>query len=302
MISYIIVIRIILIIMIKYIQAKTILSRLKDAPDPYFGITYNMNLYRGCQHQCIYCDSRSLCYNIDNLADIMIKENAGELLKKELKSKRKKATIGTGSMNDPYMPVEKKAGLTRKAMEIIAEYKFPVHILTKSDLVLRDTDIIKDISRTYAAASFTITSESDSLAARTEPGAPAPSARFKAMKQLAANGIYTGLILTPVLPFITDSTENIEEIIARAGGSGAEYILFWPGMTQREGQREYYYNKLDKLFPGIKEKYINAFANKYNCNSPNAKRLYELYEKLCSKYSISTGMIFYKEDEQLAMF
>ncbi|MEA3446132.1 MAG: radical SAM protein [Bacteroidota bacterium] len=189
--------------MIKNITAKGILSALKNGPDPWFGISYNMNLYRGCQHQCIYCDSRSECYQIENFADILIKENAIELLAKALRNKRKKGTIGTGSMNDPYMPIEEKTYLTQQALKTIRHFRFPVHILTKSDLVLRDADIIKEISRVYAAVSFTITTADDNLSRITEPGAPESSKRFTAIKELSAKGIYTGIMLMPVLPFIS---------------------------------------------------------------------------------------------------
>jgi DNA repair photolyase len=156
------------------------LSHVKQ-PDTWFGLKYNMNLYRGCQHQCIYCDSRSECYQIENFSDILYKENAIELLENELARKRVKGTIGTGSMNDPYMPVEKKLKLTRRALELIARFRFPVHIITKSDLVLRDLDLLQRINEVYTAVSFTITTADDQLAKKLEPGASPPSARFRAM-------------------------------------------------------------------------------------------------------------------------
>src|SRR5512140_885941 len=149
--------------MIKEIQAKTLLSRVKG-PDDYFGLYYNLNLYRGCQHQCIYCDSRSECYQIEDFDhDVLIKANAIELLRKELAGKRVIGTIGTGSMNDPYMPLEAEKRLTRQALEVIQEFHFPIHIITKSDLALRDLDLLEQIGQTYAAVSFTITSAEDVL-------------------------------------------------------------------------------------------------------------------------------------------
>jgi DNA repair photolyase len=168
------------------IFAKTLLATVKQ-PDPWFGLKYNMNLYRGCQHQCIYCDSRSECYQIEDFAEIQVKVNALEKLSDEIRRKRVKGTIGTGSMNDPYMPIEAERNLTRGALQIIAAAKFPVHIITKSDLVLRDLDILKEISQVYAAVSFTITSADDSLAKKLEPGAPVSSRRFAALKTLAAS-------------------------------------------------------------------------------------------------------------------
>lgn len=192
----------------KFIEAKTILSKLKQT-DSWFGITYNMNLYRGCQHGCIYSDTRSECYGIGNISTISIKRNALELLSHELSSKRKnKGTIGTGSMNDPYMPIENRLRLTRQALQLIEKEKFPIHIITKSNLVTRDIDLLQEISKTYAAVSFTITTTDDWLAGKIEPNAPTSSSRFEALKQIADKGIYTGITLIPILPFILlDSCE-----------------------------------------------------------------------------------------------
>ncbi len=290
--------------MIKKIHAKTLLSSHKEGIDDYFGIRYTMNLYRGCQFGCIYCDSRSSCYGIENFSDILIKENALVLLDKELRSKRIKGTIGTGSMNDPYMPVEKKMELTRGAMKLIKKYHFPVHIITKGDLVVRDIDLLKEINKTYAAVSFTITASDDKLAKQIEPHAPSSTKRFAAMKKLSDNGIYTGVALTPVLPFITDTNENIEEIVLKSKEAGAQYILCWPGMTIREGQREYFYGELDKRFPGLKEKYIEKYRNNYSCAVPSINEMQKKFAELCGRENISTRMKFYKErkTEQISLF
>lgn len=186
----------------RYIETKTILSKLRTA-DRWFGIAYNMNLYRGCQHGCIYCDTRSDCYGIGDIAQIAVKRNALELLPAELRARRKKrATISTGSMNDPYMPVERELRLTRRALGMIADERFPVHVITKSSLAERDADILQEISATYAAVSFIVTCADDALSVRTEPGAPASSERFRAMAALAAKGIYTGVTMMPLLPLI----------------------------------------------------------------------------------------------------
>ena len=173
--------------MIREIQAKTLLSPVKQ-PDPWFGLRYTMNLYRGCQHQCIYCDSRSECYRIEDFNQVLVKVNAIQLLEKELARKRIIGTIGTGSMNDCYMPIEKSIQLTRRAMEVIARHHFPVHILTKNPLVLRDKDILQDISRVYSAISFTITAGDDLLSNKVEPGAPPTSKRFEAIRELSSAG------------------------------------------------------------------------------------------------------------------
>ncbi|MBN1925770.1 MAG: radical SAM protein [Prolixibacteraceae bacterium] len=280
----------------RYISAKTILSKYQNAPDKWFGITYNMNLYRGCQHQCIYCDSRSECYQLGDLADIRIKENALQILERELKTKRKRATVGFGSMNDPYMPVEVNEQLVRGALKLLVRYNYPVHMLTKSDLILRDIDLLKELSIKYAAASFTITTANDELSKMIEPGAPVSSKRFAAISKLASEGIYTGVMYMPLLPFINDTWEEVEKTIVLSKEAGAKYLLFWPGLSLRKGSREYFYQKLDKLFPGIKQKYIDTFGENYICNSPNADELYRKASLLQKEIGLPQKMEFCKED------
>lgn len=289
--------------MIKEIEAKTILSHLKK-PDPWFGIKYNMNLYRGCQHGCIYCDSRSDCYRIEDFDEILVKRNAIELLEKELRRKRKKGTIGTGSMNDPYMPVEKDLNLTGSALELLAKYRFPVHVITKSDLVIRDVDILRDISRIYAAVSFTITTSDIKVSRKLEPSSPSPYKRFEALKILSLQGIYTGITLMPVLPHISDTKENILSIVHQAKDNGAQYILASFGMTMREGQREYFYQKLDQCFPGLRKIYQDEFGFDYVCPAPYAKKLEDTFKNECAKIGLDTRMNHFVEDdhEQLSFF
>jgi DNA repair photolyase len=289
--------------MIRKIQAKTVLSKVKGN-DNWFGLTYNMNLYRGCQHACIYCDSRSTCYQLGDLSDIRYKENAIEILTKELRSKKVRGTIGFGSMNDPYMPVERKMGLTRNALKVVSYYKFPVHIITKSNLVIRDIDLLKEISKIYAAISFTITTADDELAKKIEPAAPSPSERFEAIRELNKKGIYAGITLMPVLPYINDTEQHIQLLMDKAIESGAKYIIPFFGLTLREGSREYFYEQLDKSFKGIKEKYINTYGLSYGCNSPNADALYKLLFGTMEKYRIPKKMKFYVPDKpsQLTLF
>ncbi len=289
--------------MVKEIQAKVLLGSVKQ-PDTWFGLRYNMNLYRGCQHQCIYCDSRSECYQIEDFSDIHIKTNALDLLKKELSRKRIKGTIGFGSMNDPYMPVEAIHKMTRQALEIIAQYRFPVHILTKSDLVLRDLAILRQIGKVYAAVTLTITTADDHLSKLVEPGAPPSSRRFRAIQTLAENGILCGVAMMPVLPFIEDNEENITAIVEKAHAAGATYILPAFGMTCRDRQRAYYYDKLDQLFPGVRQKYEHQFGNRYGCECPKAAQLSQLFRQLCDRYGIVRHMpVFHTEQQaQLKMF
>jgi DNA repair photolyase len=282
--------------MIEEITAKTILNHVKQ-PDPWFGLKYNMNLYRGCQHQCVYCDSRSDCYQIEDFAKIQVKVNALDLLEDVLPRKRMRGTIGFGSMNDPYMPVEREYQLTGKALEIISNNKFPVHILTKSDLVLRDIDLLKDISWVYAAISFTITTANDDLARKLEPGAPLPSARFRAMGKLAGAGILTGVTMMPILPFIEDSEQDILQIISRAQNSGATYIIPSFGVSLRPGSREYYYHKLDQLFPGIKEKYINKYGDQYQCSVPRWRELSKAFQEEVNRTGIKTRIPVFEPEK-----
>lgn len=272
--------------MVTEIKSRTILNHVKQ-PDTWFGLKYNMNLYRGCQHGCIYCDSRSECYRLGCLGDIRAKINALELLADVLPRKRVLGTIGFGSMNDPYMPVEKHYRLVRGALKIIRDHGFPVHILTKSDLVLRDLDLLREISGIFGAVSFTITTADDGLAAKLEPGAPRPSSRFRAMGELARAGIRTGVTMMPVLPFLEDNPDNIREIVYQAGDHGASYLIPAFGVTLRPGSREYYYQKLEAHFPGVKEKYIQAFGNSYECSAPNWSELSDVFQTEVKKVGLA---------------
>lgn len=264
-------------------------------PGPFFGQKYNMNLYRGCMHRCAYCDSRSECYQIEDFdGEVLVKANAIELLRKELAGKRVKGVIGFGSMNDPFMPIEAKLNLAGRALAVIAEFGFPVHIITKSDLVLKDLETIKRIARVYATISFTVTTADDDLASKVEPLAPRPSARFAAMRALADNGIQTGVTMMPILPFIEDNETNIEAIVARAAASGASYILPSMGMSLRDRQRAYYYAELDRHFPGLRERYERTYGERYHCDVPRAKALYAHFEALCESYGVATQLPLYR--------
>ena len=291
------------------IQAKTLLSSSKQ-PDPWFGIKYTMNLFRGCQHHCIYCDSRSLCYGIANFdGEVLVKENALDLLQRELRSKRVKGYVGTGSMNDPYMPVERRLELTRCALAVIAEQRFPVHVLTKSDLVLRDLDLLAEIETTAgtntpgAVVSITITTADDTLARQLEPSAPPPSARFAALERLAAAGICTGVLLMPVLPFLEDDPANIRAILARAAAAGVHHVIPSWGVTLRDRQRDHFYTELDRRFPGMRARYEQAFGERYVASSPRASELEALFCKLANSFNLARMVAPYQAEsaEQLAL-
>ncbi|MCX7921334.1 MAG: radical SAM protein [Clostridia bacterium] len=275
--------------MIKEIHAKKLLSTTKS-PQAWFNVKYNMNIYRGCEHQCIYCDSRSECYGIENFNDVLVKINAVELLAKELAGKRVKGIIGTGAMSDPYTKAESKYNLTGKTLEMIAQHGFPIHIITKSNLIIKDIDTLKDINRIHASVAFTVTTTDDELGKKLEPGASLISERLKAMESLACAGIYTGITMMPILPFIGDTEHNVIGIVERAAQCGAKYIVPWFGMSLRDRQRAYYYSRLDSLFPGVRERYQRKFGNQYSCSANNAEQLKYMFNEACSKYGIITKM------------
>ena len=215
------------------------------------------------------------------------------MLEQELARKRVRGTIGTGSMNDPYMPLEKQVELTRRALEVIARFRFPVHVLTKSDLVLRDLDLLQTISQSYATVSFTLTTVDDDLACKIEPGAPLPSARLAALRELAAAGIRTGVLLMPVLPFIEDRPENVAAIVRQAAAAGAHYIIPAFGMTLRDRQREYYYTQLDRHFPGLSERYRRTFGGRYSAPAGNQAALQREFQALCRELNVATRLTPY---------
>ncbi|MCD4685595.1 MAG: radical SAM protein [Anaerolineae bacterium] len=291
--------------MIRAIEAQTLLAHVKQ-PDTWFGLRYNMNLYRGCQHQCIYCDSRSACYQIENFRDVLVKTNAIDLLRHELARKRHKGTIGFGSMSDTYGPVERRYKLTAQALSVIAEFGFPIHIITKSDLVTRDIEVLQAIhARTMALITFTITTADDNLARIVEPGAPVPSQRFAALRQLAGAGIRTGVTLMPLLPFIQDNAANVTQIVESAAAHGAEFILPSFGMTLRDRQRVFYYYKLDQHFPDLREQYVEQFGERYFCPVNDADALYDVFHAACARHGIANEVPQWTpppQAKQLALF
>ena len=274
----------------EFIKAKTILSKVKYGNE-WYGIDYNMNLYRGCSHGCIYCDSRSNCYHIENFDLVRGKENALYILEQELSKKREKGIIGIGSMSDTYNPLEKEYEQTRGALKLISKYGFGVSIDTKSDLILRDIDLLKEInSKNNVIIKFTITTPNDELSKIIEPNVCISSKRLQAIKILSDNGIFTGIMMNPMLPFITDKEEDIRYLVKLAYENGAKFIHTYMGMTLRENQIDYYFYKLDQHFIGIKEKYIKYYGDKYNCIVPNYKRLYKVFTDECTKYGILYDM------------
>lgn len=245
-----------------------------------------MNLYRGCTHGCIYCDARSTCYQMDHaFEDVAVKINAPELLEQALRRKRKKCMIGTGAMSAPYLPAEKEWKLTRRCLELIEEYGFGLAIQTKSDLILRDLDLLKRINRkTKCVVQMTLTTYDEDLCKILEPNVCTTKRRAEVLDILRDQGIPTVCWMTPILPFLNDTEENIRGILnycARAKVYGI--MQFGIGVTLRDGDRQYFYRKLDKYFPGVKEKYIEKYGNAYELPSPDQPHLWKVLEEECRK-------------------
>lgn len=249
----------------------------------------NMNIYRGCSHGCIYCDSRSKCYNFTHdFEDIEVKENALELLETSLLSKRKKCMITTGAMCDPYIHLEEKLEFTRKSLELILKYGYGISIQTKSNRILRDLNLLERINEnTKAVVQMTLTTYDEELCKILEPNVSTTKERFATLKILHDKGIPTIVWLTPILPFINDTEENLRGLLSYCKEAKVYGIIFFGfGLTLREGNREYFYQKLDEHFPGIKDKYIKCFGNSYEIESPNSNKLYKILQEECSKNNI----------------
>lgn len=252
-----------------------------------------MNVYRGCSHGCIYCDSRSSCYSFEHdFDDIEVKQNAPELLEKALKSKRKLCMIGTGSMCDPYMHCERELGITRKCLELIERYNYGGTLITKSDMVLRDLDLIKSINeKAKFVLQMTLTTYDEKLCRIIEPNVCTTHRRYEVLKEMQRNNIPSVVWLCPILPYINDTEENLLGILRYCADAGVYGIIhFGMGLTLREGSREYFYSKLDKHFPNLKQRYINQYGNSYEIPSPNSERLERVFYGFCKEHSIETDV------------
>lgn len=248
-----------------------------------------MNIYRGCTHGCIYCDSRSTCYQMNHdFEDIEVKQNAPDLLEQKLRSKRSKCMIGTGAMCDPYMHCEEQLQLTRKCLEIIRKYECGVAIQTKSDRILRDLDVLSDINRqSKTVVEMTLTTYDDELCKILEPNVCVTSRRYEVLKRMEAEGIPTVVWMTPILPFINDTEENIRGLLDYCIDAHVKGIILWNmGVTLREGDREYFYGALDKHFPGVKQKYRQIYGDSYEVVSAKNKVLMKLFTDTCKEHGI----------------
>lgn len=272
-----------------------------------------INIYRGCQHNCIYCDSRSLCYGMKHdFKDIEVKQNAPFLLEKALKSKRRKCMIGTGAMSDPYIPLERELKLTRQCIEIIDRYGFGATVLTKSSDVLRDLDLLTSINiKSKSVLQMTLTTYDETLCHIIEPNVSSTKERFEALKIFRDNGIPTVVWLDPFLPFINDTEENIKGLLDYCVKAKVKGIIcFDIGLTLRNGNREYFYKQLDKHFPNLKNKYIKTYGNSYEITSKNRDRLMDIITGTCRKNEImyNTNEVFAylhkfeSKEKQLSLF
>ncbi len=254
-----------------------------------------MNIYRGCTHGCIYCDSRSRCYGFTHpFEDIEVKRNAPALLEQKLRSKRKKCMIGTGAMCDPYLHCEEELRLTRACLEIIDRYGFGVSVLTKSDRILRDLDLLGSIQdKSKAVAQMTLTTWDDRLCRIIEPEVCVTSRRLEVLRTMKEAGIPTVVWMTPLLPFINDTKENLEGILEGCLEAGVKGILcFGMGLTLREGNREYFYQALDRHFPGLRREYQRRYGNAYELPSPRHRELQHIFDDTCAK----AGILYRPED------
>lgn len=275
----------------EYIPAKHLLHRSRSTQ--WFGTDHTMNIYRGCCHGCLYCDSRSDCYQIGEFGTVRAKADALRILRDDLARKMRPAFICTGSMSDPYNPFEEELQLTRHALELIDAYGCGVAIATKSDLIARDADILASIrEHSPVICKLTVTTADDGLAAKIEPNAPSPSRRLAALEKLSGTGLFAGVLLMPVLPFLEDSGQNVLAVVEGAARAGAKFIYPAFGVTMRQGQREYFLDGLERAFPGqgLKARYLRQYGDRYQCVSPRAEALWKVFAGACRERGILYDM------------
>lgn len=273
------------------VPAKHLLHRNRSTE--WFGTDHTMNLYRGCCHGCLYCDSRSDCYRIEGFDTVRVKADALRIFRDDLARKARPAFISMGSMSDPYNPFEKDLELTRHALELIDAYSCGAAIATKSPLITRDMDILASIqAHSPVICKLTVTTADDGLAARLEPNAPPPSRRLAALGELSGAGLFAGVLLMPVLPFLEDSEEGVLAVVEGAARAGARFVYPAFGVTMRQGQREYFLDGLERAFPGrgLRERYLRQYGDRYQCASPRAGALWEAFTAACRERGILYDM------------
>ena len=268
---------------------------IKNKSTAWFGTRYTMNIYRGCSHGCIYCDSRSECYGVQDFDTVRVKSDALAVIRNDLRSKTQSGVVTTGSMSDPYNPFEKELQLTRHALELLDAYGFGAAVATKGTLITRDADILREIaSHSPVLCKITVTTCDDVLAAKLEPRAPSSSARLAAVEKLAGQGIFTGILLMPVLPFLEDTPDGVRRLVRAAYNAGARFVYPAFGVTLRQNQRAYFLDRLDELFPGggLRARYVRQFGTQYECRSPRARELWQAFRGECR----ATGLLYGMQD------
>lgn len=275
-----------------YIDAKTIVTNVRHLNWDYLLYEYVMNIYRGCSHGCIYCYARSNYYEkTDNFDCIRAKKDALQIVRDDLRRKVKRGVVLTGGVSDPYNPGEKEHKFTRHAMELINAFSFGTCIITKSDLVTRDIDIFQDIKEhSPVSVNFSITCSDDDACRKIEPFVSTTSKRLEAIEYLAKSGIITGVLMDPVIPYITDTIENVQQMVKKAKYYGARYIYLSTQVTMADVQRDYFFQEAEKHYPGISEKYKVKFGNYYHCRSPLSKKLWDIFVETCEKEGINYDM------------
>ncbi|MCL2575496.1 MAG: radical SAM protein [Defluviitaleaceae bacterium] len=273
------------------IDAKTIVTN-GGSDNYYLQTEYVMNIYRGCSHGCIYCYARSNYYEkTDDFDNIRAKKDALQIIRDDLRRKVKTGVVLTGGVSDPYNPKEAKYRLTRNALELINAYEFGICIITKSGLVVRDIDILQDITEhSPASVNFSITASDDDVCKKIEPFVSSTSSRFKAIEHLAKNGIVSGVLIDPVIPYITDAVDNVRELVKKAKHHGAKYAYISTFVTMADVQREYFYQEAEKYYCGISEKYMQRYKNYYRCHSPYKKKLWDVFAETCEKEGLMCDM------------
>lgn len=273
------------------VRARSILQKVRYNGNEWFGIDYNMNLYRGCCHGCIYCDSRSECYRVDNFDRVHVKFDALAILRRELRSRRTRGIVGIGAMSDTYNPFERDLRVTRGALELVEAYGFGLSVNTKSTLITRDIALLSAIGRAGGVvAKITITTADDELARLIEPHAPSPSERFAALAELSRAGVFCGVLFTPTLPFITDDDASVRGVVEGAARAGAQFVYHMTGVTMRDRQRNHFLERVAAVDPTLPNRYRDAFGERYFCNSPRAKENRALFRELCKKHGLLWSM------------
>lgn len=270
----------------KTVPAKKLIHPMK-APSMWFGADYTLNIYRGCSHGCIYCDSRSDCYHVDHFDTVHVKEEALQKIRNELACKRKAGVISTGAMSDPYNPLEEKLELTRHSLELMSAYGFGVFLTTKAALMARDKDVLREIAQfSPVLLAFTITTADDILCKKIEKNVSVTSERLEAMAILSNEGLVTGALMTPLLPWINDTEENIGQILEDVKAAGGKFVYSSFGLTMRDGQREFFYDGLDQEFPELRSSYEKRYGLRYQCSSPRAKILAKFFQEKCTQLGL----------------